>query len=72
MEEHSNLQVQHRNCFEQKEQSTVSSLSGWDLTTNVYNWTVVLPGFIIVKSYICLQFTKLFCVYAIDDTVLNQ
>lgn len=58
------------NCFEQKEQSMVSSPSGCDLTTNVYNWTVVLPGVIIVKSYMFI-IHKIICVYAID-AVVNQ
>ena len=48
----------------------VSSPSGCDLTTNVYNWTVVLPGVIIVKSYMFI-IHKIICVYAMD-TVVNQ
>jgi hypothetical protein len=48
------------NCFEQKEHSMVSSPSGCDLTTNVYNWTVVLPSVIIVKSYMFI-IDKIMC-----------
>ena len=47
----------------------VSSPSGYDLTTNV-NWTVVLPGVIIIKSYMFI-IHKIICVYAMD-TVVNQ
>lgn len=40
------VQVQHRSLLDQKKQSMVSSPAGCDLTTKVYNSTVVLTGVI--------------------------